>query len=325
MGQRPAKNTTYTKNIITLALSFFGVLKKELVWQQQGYYPFGMRHTPARIDAGYNKYLYNGKEQQNYPLNGLQLGWYDYGARFYDPQIGRWHSVDPSVEMAYSWTPYRYGFNNPIRFLDAEGRFELDNAQQYSRLAHYLEHTIGDLLSNQRIMRGLNHYGSLSNPQIKKDFVYGKGPRVVIVNDLIVKGLSCNGAYDPKTQTIMLDKSLVMELENAVGSDIDAAIILVIKKLLHEYVHHGEHLAYGKSSDIYEMGNAFEDWVYGRSIEDMRDAREYLKDYRSQKEQEREKKEENKKKKDGFNNLLNNFESLETGTYVWNGSDWVNN
>ena len=52
--------------------------------------------------------------------NGLNL--YDYGARMYDPALGRWHVVDPSSEKYYGVTPYAYCNNNPIKNIDLDGR-----------------------------------------------------------------------------------------------------------------------------------------------------------------------------------------------------------
>jgi RHS repeat-associated protein len=114
------------------------------VLEENHYYPFGLKHenynTERRkmawdvkleggeeIDfkklqqvpnSGY-QYKYNGKEWQD----ELGLNFYDYGARNYDPAIGRWMNMDRLAESFESITPYQYAGNTPTYYIDVNGDY----------------------------------------------------------------------------------------------------------------------------------------------------------------------------------------------------------
>ncbi|PZU17221.1 MAG: hypothetical protein DI589_26350, partial [Shinella sp.] len=115
---------------------------KIYIMEENHYYPFGLKHEKynsdkyeyveiSKEDGGYligieplgpqqrrsYQYKYNGKELQD----ELGLNMYDYGARNYDPAIGRWMNIDPLAEIYRRWSPYTYAVNNPMRFVDPDG------------------------------------------------------------------------------------------------------------------------------------------------------------------------------------------------------------
>jgi RHS repeat-associated protein len=76
-----------------------------------------------------NEYLYNGKMMQD----EMGLGWLDYGARFYDAVLGRFHVQDAFSEKYLGLTQYQYGANNPISYIDINGdsTYRFDNNGTY--------------------------------------------------------------------------------------------------------------------------------------------------------------------------------------------------
>ena len=90
--------------------------------QSDDYYPFGKRISSGSLVSLTNKYLYNGKEIQDELNSNNEDGQYDYGARFYDPVIGRWNVIDPLSDEFYAFNPYNYTENNPIKDIDPDGK-----------------------------------------------------------------------------------------------------------------------------------------------------------------------------------------------------------
>ena len=79
--------------------------------------PFGGLMTGG-LSSGALQYKYNGKEFDR--THGL--AWHYYGARWQDPSVGRFTSIDPLCEDYYDISPYVYCLNNPIKHIDPDGR-----------------------------------------------------------------------------------------------------------------------------------------------------------------------------------------------------------
>jgi RHS repeat-associated protein len=92
-----------------------GETSQPVVKQVTDYYPFGMEIEVTRNSD--NQLKYNAKELQT----DADLDWYDYGARFYDPLIGRFHVPDAFAEKYSDLSPYQYGANNPVLYIDVNG------------------------------------------------------------------------------------------------------------------------------------------------------------------------------------------------------------
>jgi RHS repeat-associated protein len=66
-------------------------------------------------------YRFNAKELDS------ESGLFYYGARYYHPMVSKWLGVDPLAADAPGWTPYNAMWNNPLRFVDLDGRWAVDH------------------------------------------------------------------------------------------------------------------------------------------------------------------------------------------------------
>lgn len=88
------------------------------VIERNDYYPSGKRWDDPRSPQAGNRYGYAGKERQTV---GGDRGLYDFGARPYDTETGRFLTVDPLAEKRPGQTPYGFAGGNPIKHVDPTG------------------------------------------------------------------------------------------------------------------------------------------------------------------------------------------------------------
>ena len=105
-----------------------------IVKETNHYYPFGGVYANT---GNVQRYKYNGKELDT--KNGLN--WYDYGARHYDPALGRFTTVDPMAEKYYSTSLYTYCGNSPMNRIDPDGK-DWRVQTRYNEETKKMEYTI---------------------------------------------------------------------------------------------------------------------------------------------------------------------------------------
>ena len=153
------------------------------------YYPFGSTFASSNVQP----YKYNGKELDT--KNGLN--WYDYGARHYDAALGRWFAVDPLAEKMYSWNPYGYCFNNPVKYVDEDGEIPWLVAAAVGALVDYGFQVVQNVMTGQSITQSLTNVdmksiaasAAISATGVGLANVVTKGVKAVQVSEKMGKAL----------------------------------------------------------------------------------------------------------------------------------------
>ncbi|MBL6449631.1 RHS repeat-associated core domain-containing protein [Fulvivirga sp. 29W222] len=155
-----------------------------------------------RVTNEPNKFLYNGKELED------ETGNYDYGWRRYDPATARFTGVDAFADKYFSMSPYQYGANNPIKYVDINGDSlmlfkngayvaTVDNGKE--EITGYNQLSEADEDGNESFTGGY-HFGFNDIETDKEGLKSGKMKVELISNSEIESTIDASGANDPKNQ-----------------------------------------------------------------------------------------------------------------------------
>ena len=150
------------------------------VSQHIEYVPFGEVFIEERNNTWNTPYLFNAKELDE------ETGMYYYGARYYEPRLSLWMTVDPMEENLPSSSTYSYAANNPIRFIDMEGKIPFDKSVAHTRISS------GFGIRKHPITGELKGHGGIDLATA------GTGHDVHVLADGVVKKVGWNVKVDSK-------------------------------------------------------------------------------------------------------------------------------
>ena len=154
------------------------------------YTPFGVQIVDSQMPTNSTEYRFSGKELQN--ISDYEI--YDFGARQYFPKYAIWSSVDPLSETYYPITPYAYCANNPIKYIDPDGRKLLFASGVSEQFKSKFEKTI-------KFMNEHKTSGDIAKLHASETVYY------------IKEG---DGGFDPNNNTILWNPQQIVKTDNCI-------------------------------------------------------------------------------------------------------------
>ncbi len=249
------------------------------ILEENHYYPFGLQHTNYNSDLlklkreeqsnekslaqdthptnpfdnpGY-KYKFNGMEMQE------EFGtvFYDFGARNYDPAIGRWMNVDPLADSYLNLSPYTFVANNPLLYIDPDGKKIIIGSHITGQRYEYRNGNLYIVNTNQ-LYTGNESFLITNRDAIKtldeaSTFFYGNGDKLEkggIIHRLVESDKVYSIGYSegvagviPNTNLIRIDHSSKEILESVPtenGFQKLIYAIIIAHELGHVFSFHGD-------------------------------------------------------------------------------------
>jgi RHS repeat-associated protein len=204
------------------------------------------------IAEGY-RFGFNGKEKVDEVYGDANA--YDFGARLYDPRIGRWLATDPVSNINPGSSPYRFAKNSPLLFIDAGGNFDIKiteeakvkygiTEQQLVKMNQVLGNMQTYLKDNPAVVATIARQTGFTPEKILADAEFGKGPTIVVAFDAQSQAYAANvNSTDAKNNELHFDGSILKNFENltfANDEEAAATYMAMAGLVLHEYTHLGD-------------------------------------------------------------------------------------
>jgi RHS repeat-associated protein len=237
------------------------------VYNMSDYTPFGMQMEGRKWAlGGVYRYGFNGKENDNEVKGeGNSL---DFGARVYDPRIGRFLSVDLYKDLFPHQSPYINSGNSPIRNVDYNGMFKIDAffIKQYPTLARMIQYYLPMLKDNPEVRSSFMQVSGASSEDFDGIVSFGSGPWITPTrpDDASISRQSSNnpevgsdnqffGRDKKYWNNLFIADHRLAELENRMKSALKSGdatsvmeqMFLVSVCIMHESTHRSYMLTHG--------------------------------------------------------------------------------